>query len=614
MRRRGESTVVGAVVATLAAGVIVIRAAEPRMPSEPETCVDPDPVSMVAADAIGVDSLIDRIEAFGVFSGAVLIARGSDVLVHGGYGLASERPCIRAGPGSVFHIGSLAKQFAAAAVLLLEEQGRLAVTDPISRHLPHVPPDKQSITIHQLLTHSAGLRPNVGGYQSDYEPVERDTIIERILRSPLVHDPGERYEYSNAGYTLVAAIVEAAAGEPFQRYAERELFRRAELRQTGFVGDSSRFPPQTLARGLWGRYQVPSPLARPPNWSVFPGEVLSTVGDLHRWYRALRAGTVLDTANVRRMFTPYSGDYGYGWHVRTRADGSTPVIYHNGDSGEYAAAFRHYPGSDLITVALTNRAVQDVKQHDDVLNNALEVQGGEEIALPVLEASPAPSIREFAGEYSHDDGWTLQVSRDPAGQVWLAPYGDRPFEALYGHLPEFRTRYAAAVDRTTSFTESLYEQMDPSTCLEYGTPKWRGSSPQYVDAEQRLVCDLTRAWGAPVTVEAIGAAPLAWTDRRTLVFTLHVHEAGTQVVTWLWEEDRLVEAWTAEDVAQPQAVRLAPLPDAAGYHYIVFDWFTGVSVPIRFSLLDAGRRAVTVGSDEGELRAVYRGSGDAIED
>src|SRR5574338_724703 len=161
----------------------------------------------VAANPTGatLDDYLDRMSRLG-WSGSALVARHDTVLLAKGYGLVDRSAGRAVTDSTVFSLGSITKQFTAAAILKLEQEGRLRTADSIGRYLPDVPSDKRGITIHQLLTHTAGLREDYGA--SDFEPVERAEYIGRVMRTALVTPPGAAYRYSNAGYSLLAAVVE----------------------------------------------------------------------------------------------------------------------------------------------------------------------------------------------------------------------------------------------------------------------------------------------------------------------------------------------------------------------------------------------------------------------
>lgn len=546
-------------------------------------CADGGGRGVVAPGMEAVDVFIERAAALGAFSGSVLLARGDSLLLHRGYGLASERPCVWAGPETVYHLGSLAKQFAAVAVLRLEEEGRLAVDDPITEHLPGVPADKRNITIHQLLTHTSGLPADVFGYGAVPDS-GRDAAFERILSADLESVPGAEYRYSNAGYTLLGRIIETASGDPLDVYIRSELLRPTGLERTGFVGDSTRFGVEDMARGFWGRYSTPSLRTRTPSWTRMPGEMVASTGDLHRWFRALRDGDILRPETIERMFSPHAADYGYGWHVRRRPDGSTGVVFHNGDEGVYAAALRHYPRTDLVAIATTNLVVQDVKQHDDILNNALEIMDGGTGGLPpvVPESSPPPEERIPAG-----GGGAFTLDIDAAGRLWLAPQGCVGVAVLFAHLDGVRERCAAELARTVARAEEL-DRTAAACEARRGEPV----GVQLLGEWSRLMCELRSSLGPLRRIEGVVARPLSWNDGRAVAWTRHVHRDGDRIVTWLWQGESLVEVWSDPAVTAPHAVRIAPV---AASEHVMFDWFTGAAVPVRIRRTDDGDLEVRVG-------------------
>ena len=181
-----------------------------------------------------IGAYMERVEGEKDFSGSALVARDGKLLLHEGYGLANDATGEPVGQGTVFGLASLAKQFTAAAILKLEEQGHLSVDDRISEHLEGVPSDKAGIKIH-LLTHTSGSTKDHA--RGDFEQMDRTGALRRIFAKPLARTPGSAYEYSDSGYTVAAAIVEKASGETFQGYLQSNLFRPAGMGSTGFWDD-----------------------------------------------------------------------------------------------------------------------------------------------------------------------------------------------------------------------------------------------------------------------------------------------------------------------------------------------------------------------------------------
>lgn len=244
------------------------------------------------------------------FSGTVLVTRGSEEVLHRGYGWSDAARNHPIAPATPYCVASISKQFCAAAILLLAEGGKLGVEDRIGKFLDGVPPDKEPIALHDLLTHRSGLPQ---AYASD-GIADRAEAVRAILGVPLKGAPGSAFSYSNDGYSLLAAIVEVASGQPFEVYLRENLLRRAGMVETRFWGEIDPRDPAALARvprfpdGEWGRASW--------GWRGATGMV-STPRDLLRWYVALKEGRVLGEEARRRLFGPHVSlsdtEVGYGW-------------------------------------------------------------------------------------------------------------------------------------------------------------------------------------------------------------------------------------------------------------------------------------------------------------
>jgi CubicO group peptidase (beta-lactamase class C family) len=295
------------------------------------------PGPSAAEAARSIDGAVDRIWPEGA-GGTVLAARNGRLATCRGLGMANRSRGVRADCGTAYDVMSMTKQFTAAAILKLETMGALSVDDPLSEHVGPVPADKADITLHQLLTHSSGLRAAVGG---DYERISRAELIERALGSRLRTQPGANYHYSNLGYSLLAAVVEEASGMGYEEFLRRHLFLPAGMRDTGYVLPDWARDQVAVEYDRRGRPRG-KPFAHPwapdgPYWNLRGnGGMLSTGRDMYRWYLALRGEEILDAGAKRTLFTPYvpetaSGTthYGYGW-VISRAAGLGRIAWHDG--------------------------------------------------------------------------------------------------------------------------------------------------------------------------------------------------------------------------------------------------------------------------------------------
>jgi CubicO group peptidase (beta-lactamase class C family) len=239
------------------------------------------------------------------FSGAVLVARRGRPIFSRGVGLADRARRIRVTPRTVFDIGSITKNLTLAAALALVEDGRLELSDRLGELLAGVPADTQAITLRQLLEHRAGLPQYVvdapGG---DFLELSRHQALRRIFDRPLRFAPGSDYGYSDAGYTVAAAVVEDAAGRPFEAFLRERILERGGMTHAGFYGD--RWPRPRVAIGYGGKRhgQRNSPDAwSHVSWSLKgAGGAAASARDLANWTRRLWGGSVLKPTTVRTFY------------------------------------------------------------------------------------------------------------------------------------------------------------------------------------------------------------------------------------------------------------------------------------------------------------------------
>ena len=304
---------------------------------------------------------LDRWLATADFRGSVLVSKGGAVLLRKGYGLADRENGVPYTADTVFDVGSISKQFTAAAILKLEMQGKLRVEDPIGTYLPGVPEDKRAITLHHLLTHASGLESDFAG---DYEPMSRDEYVKRILGSKLRNKPGEAYFYANSGYSLLGAVVEIVSGKPYEQYLRESLFLPAGMRDTGYKLPER--PQARIAVGYhqgkrWGRINEKPWDKDGPYWALRAnGGILSTLDDMLRWHVALTGDTVLSAAEKEKMFRRQIKEgpvadthYGYGWSIGEAAWGGR-LIEHNGGNGTFFADFLRYVDDQIVVILSTN--------------------------------------------------------------------------------------------------------------------------------------------------------------------------------------------------------------------------------------------------------------------
>ena len=347
-----------------------------------------------------VDDYLKRAARFG-FSGAVLVAKDGRIVLQAGYGLADREKGSPVTPNTVFSIGSLTKQFTAAAILSLEEKKQLKTRDPISKFFPGAPADKAEITIHQLLTHSAGLPEALGG---DFDRISRDSLVRLAFAAKLLWPPGTQYQYSNVGYSLLAAVIEVVSKRPYESYLREALFDRVGLTETGY---NLAWGADRLAVGYQDTTRWGNSLDRwkpdGPWWHVVGnGEIQSTVGDMYRWIAALDSGRVLADSSRQKLITPYmpedpSGEtrYGYGWVVASSEWGKQ-MVWHNGSNGVFYADVRRFLDDKVVVIFLTN-ALPNQTLLKDLIHVVFELPAP---AIPAqTDSFGQADLAAFAGNY-----------------------------------------------------------------------------------------------------------------------------------------------------------------------------------------------------------------------
>jgi len=334
------------------------------------------------------------------------------------YGLSDRARKIPLATDSVYNLGSITKQFTAAAILTIEMQGKLSVNDLASKYLDGVPADKASITLHHLLTHSSGLESDFS--PTDYEPVGREEYVRRALQSTLLFKPGSGYQYSNAGYSLLAAIVEKVSGKSYEGYLIEHVLKPAGMLETGYKAPA--WASSRIAHGYrdgkdWGTIvqRIEPPDA--PYWMLRGnGGLHTTLGDMLAWHRALDGNAVLSKEARAKYVKPYVAEgpaersfYAYGWAVSKTPRGTT-VVQHNGGNGIYVAEFMRFPDEDAMLFLTSTNAEMKASPVVQVLERILF---GGTVSLPPAVVTVAPGkLTPLAGRWVLPGGGTITIVAD----------------------------------------------------------------------------------------------------------------------------------------------------------------------------------------------------------
>jgi CubicO group peptidase (beta-lactamase class C family) len=303
-----------------------------------------------------IDAYVQPFLRARVFSGVVLIARNGAPVLTRVYGMADEELRVPNHARTRFHIASVSKPFTAAAILLLQQDGKLKVTDPVSRVVPEYPRGDR-MTLHHLLTHTSGI-PNINDFPEydlwSMQPQTPASLVAKFKHRSLEFEPGARYSYSNSNYNLLAHVIEKVSGRSYGDFLRERIFVPLRMEHTGHDGDPARLIPDR-ARGYTP--QGATSLANAPHldWSAKTGNgsLYSTAADLLKFDDALYGERLLDAKHRELMFTAHVDNaIGYGWFIGRRNDRS--VVRINGRSPGFAAELHRYVDDNVTVIVLSN--------------------------------------------------------------------------------------------------------------------------------------------------------------------------------------------------------------------------------------------------------------------
>lgn len=315
-----------------------------------------DPAEAALGEAM--KSYLEGITRQGQFMGSVLVAKDGKALLFDGFGMADLEANIANTPDHQYRIGSLTKQFTAAAILKLQESGLLGVQDPVQKYLPAYPRGDE-ITIHNLLTHTSGIpnyeqRPDLP--QVVQSPISLDDLIASFADQPLDFPPGQQYRYSSSGYVLLTKIIEVVSGQSYSDYLQEHIFAPAGMNDSGYDFLDPAVPNPATGYFLTQRGPQRAFLTD-SSWPTGAGALYSTLNDLYLWDRVLYSNRVLSAESLEAMFTPWVNtgqgtDYGYGWDIGSTLGRSS--IAHGGGIFGFASYMLRFPQNDAVIIVLSN--------------------------------------------------------------------------------------------------------------------------------------------------------------------------------------------------------------------------------------------------------------------
>lgn len=310
---------------------------------------------------------------------AVLVVQNGKIIFQKGYGLAELKTGGAIAPDTAFDLGSVTKQFTALAVLQLAERGKLSLDDSLRKFFPEFPAYADKITVRHLLGHTSGLpdyagwfifksgRIIMGQIKDGFEPRNEDAIKFLAEQKEPRFTAGDKWEYSNSGYVVLASIVEKASGMRYARYVEKNIFEPLKMRGTAVYGETK---PKIANRAVsyqkkGENYEIVD--FTPMNLIYGDGSINSTIEDLAKWDAALYTEKLVKAETLKQAFAPgklndgKATDYGYGWFVKQTPNGSE--LSHGGSWEGFRNFIIRNPEKKLSIVVLSNSAEFKVEQN-----------------------------------------------------------------------------------------------------------------------------------------------------------------------------------------------------------------------------------------------------------
>ena len=343
------------------------------------------------------------------FMGTVLVAKDGKVLFSNGYGFANAEHNVPNTPDTKFRLGSLTKQFTAVAILQLEEQGKLKVTDPACNYLPNCPATWRPITIHHLATHTSGLfnfTEDPDHARASVLPSPPAQTLEKIRNKPLDFPPGTQFGYSNSGYAALALIIEKASGLPYPQYLDKHVFTPAGMQNSGHDSHTPILPNRATGYSGSGQNLHHAPYVDMTN-PIGAGDLYSTVQDLLLWDQALRTDVLLKSR--AKLFTPEKESYAYGWEV-TRIF-NRPSHTHDGGTNGFSTVILRFPEDNLVSIVLSNNSSPATGR---IGHDMAAIFLGEKVDMPRIRTAiqlPAGALDRYTGNFAITPKVTLTTSR-----------------------------------------------------------------------------------------------------------------------------------------------------------------------------------------------------------
>jgi CubicO group peptidase (beta-lactamase class C family) len=349
-----------------------------------------------------IDALVKQYSDYGQFNGSVLVAEKGKIIYEKGFGLANMEWAIPNQPDTKFRIGSVTKQFTAALVLQLVEEGKIKLDGKITDYLTDYRKDTgDKVTIHQLLNHTSGIPSytNRPGFFAEFsrDPYNITDFVKKFASGDLEYEPGSKYSYNNSGYSLLGAIIEKVTGKSYETVLTERIFKPLGMTNSGYDNHAP-----LIQKRAGGYEKRPSGYVNAPYLDMSlpyaAGSIYSTVEDLFKWDLALEGDKIISAESKRLMLTPGLGNYGYGIRITDQPIGKTgqktKVVQHGGGISGFNSLLTRLVDKQQTIILLDNVSLG--RYHGNITDSIANILNGQPVEPP--KRSIAETLYKIAVE------------------------------------------------------------------------------------------------------------------------------------------------------------------------------------------------------------------------
>jgi CubicO group peptidase (beta-lactamase class C family) len=343
----------------------------------------------------------------------ILVAKNGKPIYRKAFGKANLELNVAMKPENVFELGSITKQFTAVAILMLMDQGKLSLSDEITKFIPDYPTKNRKITVHHLLNHTSGIKSytDMESFRklarTDMAPME---LINVFKNEPMDFDPGEQWRYNNSGYILLGYIIEKASGKTYENFIEENIFKKLGMTHSWYGSKSEIIPNRASGyQPAGGGFANADFLSMTLPYAA--GSLMSTVDDMLIWSQAIHNNSLIKKENLQKAFTNYplnNGElmnYGYGWSPN-EVNG-LPSIEHGGGIFGYTTMGVYLPSENLYTIVLTNNGAVSPS---DLAIKIAALAAGKPYATKASTQLTEAQLKKWTGIYEFDKGLLREIS------------------------------------------------------------------------------------------------------------------------------------------------------------------------------------------------------------